>query len=369
MERGQHDLRGSGEPQLVGRDFVGLLAVPGELALVQERLLARDRRDGDGRKAGGGDPLQRPGHQLRLEQRQPALEAIGAAARHLGDARQIGPVVLLDQRDMVERLEGEVRRIADGPDDGVEALVGPDRRAVVGDARKPQHQRRQLRLLHRKVVLDRRSPRSGILRLAAQLRLLFRRRFRELRADRVALGPQRFDLGLERAHLRIEREQRVEVELDPLVADRALDRLAVGLDEVHAQHAALASGTVSSLRPRPLSGGSKPDSVNASSLALLAMTAKRALCPPASSPCSTMSRPSPSSPRHRSTTSASPPGRRRRRRPGSWSTTPRSRPATSSASRPSASFRSSARSPSVRCATSCWCCSRPRSCSPPSRRS
>ena len=47
---------------------------------------------------------------------------------------QIRPVVLLDQRDMVERLEAELGRLAFGADDGIEALVGPDRRALIGDA-------------------------------------------------------------------------------------------------------------------------------------------------------------------------------------------------------------------------------------------
>ena len=101
---------GPGEPQIVVGKLVGLFLVAGELALVEEGLLAGDRRHGDRREAGLGDPLQRPAHQLGLEQGQPALEAIGARSRHLGDPRQIGPVVLLDQRDMVERLEVELRR-------------------------------------------------------------------------------------------------------------------------------------------------------------------------------------------------------------------------------------------------------------------
>ena len=78
MERGQRDLGGPGEPQIVVGELVGLLLVAGELALVEEGLLAGDARDGDRREAGRGDPLQRPAHQLGLEQRQPALEAIGA---------------------------------------------------------------------------------------------------------------------------------------------------------------------------------------------------------------------------------------------------------------------------------------------------
>ena len=83
-----------------------------------------------------------------------------------------------------------------------------------------------------------------------------RARILEARADRVALGAQPVDLGLEAAHLAVEREQRVEVEVDALVADRALDRRAVGLDEIHAQHGAaparkLAGGKVAEAEPAP----------------------------------------------------------------------------------------------------------------------
>ena len=48
----------------------------------------------------------------------------------LRDPRQVGPVVLLDERDMVERLEAELGRRALGADDHVGAFVGPDRSAA-----------------------------------------------------------------------------------------------------------------------------------------------------------------------------------------------------------------------------------------------
>ena len=139
---------------------------------------------------------------------------------------------------MVERLEVELRRLAFGADDGVEALVRPDRRAFVGNAGKLQHQRLQRRVLAGELAFQRRRARAGFLRLPAELGLLLRRRILEPGADRVALGAQRLDLGLQRAHFGVERQQRVEVELDALVADRALDRLAVRLDEIQSQHGA-----------------------------------------------------------------------------------------------------------------------------------
>ncbi len=127
-------------------------------------------------------------------------------------------------------------RLADGADDGVEALVRPDRRAFVGDAGKPQHQRLELILLRAKLALQHRGAGAGLLGLAAKLGLLFGRSLGELGADRVALGPQLLDFGLPRPNLAVERQQLVEVEVDTLVADRALDRRAVRPDEVQSQH-------------------------------------------------------------------------------------------------------------------------------------
>ena len=141
-----------------------------------------------------------------------ALEAISPAARHLRHPRQVGPVVLLDQRDMVERLEVELGQLALGADDLVEALVRPDRRALVGNAGQLHHQRLQLGVLAPKLAFQLRRPRAGFLGLAAKLRLLFRRRILELRADRVALGPQPVDLGLCRTDFGVERQQRIQIE-------------------------------------------------------------------------------------------------------------------------------------------------------------
>src|SRR4029079_728695 len=98
----------------------------GELPLVEEGLAPRDRWHRDRREPGGRDLLQRPGHQLGLEQARRAFEAVRPAARTLRHPRQIAPSVLLDQRDMVQGLELELGRRALGSDNLVEALVGPD---------------------------------------------------------------------------------------------------------------------------------------------------------------------------------------------------------------------------------------------------
>ena len=137
---------------------------------------------------------------------------------------------------MVERLEGELGRSALGPNDGVGAFVQPDRRAVPRDSRQLEHQRLERRLLLVEPGLKLTGVRARLLRFGAKLSLLFRRGILEPGADRVALGAKSFDLCLEAAHFRLERQQCIEIELDALVADGALDRLAVRLDEFQSQH-------------------------------------------------------------------------------------------------------------------------------------
>ena len=79
-----------------------------------------------------------------------------------------------------------------------------------------------MRLERRFLVGQRRfqlaGPGARRLGLGAQRRALLGRGVLEPRADRIALGPQRLDLALGGAHFGVEREQRVEVEIDPLGA-------------------------------------------------------------------------------------------------------------------------------------------------------
>ena len=163
VQRGQRDLAGAGEIELVGRHVIGLFLVAREMAGGDERLRPRQRRHGHQGEAVGGEPLLRPEHQRLLEQGEPALEAILPRARHLRDPREIRPVVLLDQSDMVERLEIEGGNRPFLADDDVGALVRPDRRALPGDVGHAQQQRVERRLLLAERRLDladlaRRSP-------------------------------------------------------------------------------------------------------------------------------------------------------------------------------------------------------------------
>ena len=175
MERGQHHLGGPGEPQIVVGQFVGLLRWPGNWPWLRNACSRAIAGTVIGVKPASAIFSSAQAISLVSSSASRALEAIGAAARHLRHPRQVAPVVLLDQRDMVERLEVELRRLADGADDGVEALVGPDRRALVGNAGKPQHQRFQLRFLARQLALERATRARPLPSPAAELGLLLGR--------------------------------------------------------------------------------------------------------------------------------------------------------------------------------------------------
>jgi hypothetical protein len=94
------------------------------------------------------------------------------------------------------------------------------------------------RLLFGEVILQLAGAGARLLRVPPEFGPLFRRDTFESGADRVALGSQSFDLGLEPAHIRIERQQIVEVEVDRFRLDGALDRVAVRPDEIQPKHGA-----------------------------------------------------------------------------------------------------------------------------------
>src|SRR5437764_9712848 len=96
---------------------------------------------------------------------------------------------------MVQGLEIEFTRFTDGADDRVEALVGTDRRAVVGDVRHAHQQRVQRRLMLAKLLLQLGRPRAYFLGLGTKRRALLRRSGLERCADAVPLGAQLVDLG------------------------------------------------------------------------------------------------------------------------------------------------------------------------------
>ena len=165
------------------------------------------------REAVGGEPLLRPDHQRLLEQRQPALQAIGARARDLGDPGQIGPVVLLDQRDMVERLEVEAAaaclpvrttmlKLSSGPTGAPSQGMPGTRSSSASSAACFSPSAASASPISAPIALA----------LAPSAGRSVGRGALEAGADRVALGAQPVDPGLEPAHLAVEREQGVEIE-------------------------------------------------------------------------------------------------------------------------------------------------------------
>ena len=106
---------------------------------------------------------------------------------------------------MVERGEIELARLADGTDHLIEALIGPDRRTLIGDARQLQHQRLEFGLLARKRLLKLGCPRACLLGLLAKFGSLVRRRILEPCADGVPFRAKLVNFRLCRAHLGIQR--------------------------------------------------------------------------------------------------------------------------------------------------------------------
>ena len=116
---------------------------------------------------------------------------------------------------------------------------GPTGAPRIGNAGQLQHQRLQLGFLAGEPGLQLRRPRPGFLRLAAKLGLFFGLGVLEHGADRIALGAQPVDLGLGPRTSPSSASNASRSSVDALVADRALDRLAVRLDEVQCQHGRL----------------------------------------------------------------------------------------------------------------------------------
>ena len=226
MERGQRDLAGPGEPQIV----------LGEL----RRSLPRGRGNGPGLRnacsraiAGtviGVNPasailLQRPAHQLGLEQRQPPLEAIGPRSRHLGDpARSAQSFFSISatwssgsksKRGAAPSVRTTMLELSSGPTGapshgmpGSCSISASQRRFLARRARFPARRPARPPPWPRRPA--RRVPRA----LASLNRALIA--LRSARSASISV--------LSAAHLGVERQQRVEVEVDALVADRLLDR-------------------------------------------------------------------------------------------------------------------------------------------------
>ena len=150
---------------------------------------------------------------------------------------------------MVERLEVEIRRLAFAADDGVEGLVGTDRRAFPGDVGDAHQQVVERGLLRGKAGLDLADLGADRLGALAERRAFVGRSALEAVADLVALATQLLDPGLQLAHLAVEREQGVEIERHAFVGDRLADEVDMVADEGQAEHQARLAAEARSAKP------------------------------------------------------------------------------------------------------------------------
>src|SRR5688572_12383279 len=113
---GQGHLGRAREVELVALDAVEVHLVRGEEAGAVHGLLADEHRRQDGREALRGQPVEREAVERQLEARRGPDTVDEARARDLGAALRVDTREL----EVVARLEGERRRVADAPElDGV----------------------------------------------------------------------------------------------------------------------------------------------------------------------------------------------------------------------------------------------------------
>ena len=113
MQRGERDLRGADEEELVALDLVDHLALAGEEPGAVERPLADQDRRHDRLEALGADGLDREADQRQLDHDQVAEQVGEARARGRGGLLDLDPAVLDAEVEVVADLEVEARPLAD----------------------------------------------------------------------------------------------------------------------------------------------------------------------------------------------------------------------------------------------------------------
>ena len=127
MERGQRDLRGADQEQLVAGDLVDHLPLAREEAGAEQRALADEHRRDHRNEPLGADQLDREAHQGQLDQHQVAQQVGEARARGLARLLHLDPAVGEPQVEVVADLELELGALADLPQDHGVVLRGPFR--------------------------------------------------------------------------------------------------------------------------------------------------------------------------------------------------------------------------------------------------
>ena len=235
----EHDLGGACEEQVVLGDVVDVLAPGGEVAGAEQGLLADEVGDGDQREPVALQAIPRQLVQRELETHRVALEREVAAARDLGHPLELGPPLRFEDLHVVAQGKRERAGRADLPLHHVAAVVGSDRDVIGGRLWHPEQHRLEPSLRVCEQRRDRVDARpEGVGRLA-QGRVALLGGVAELPAERVLLGLQALLLGLERGDLGVEREQRVEIELHPLLGDGLADGVGVLADRGEREHGVL----------------------------------------------------------------------------------------------------------------------------------
>jgi hypothetical protein len=115
VQRGERDLRGPHQEELVPGDLIDHLSLIGEEPGAVEGLLADENRGHRRLEALAADQLHRESHQRELEHHQVAEQVGEARARGVRRRLHLDPAVRLAQLEMVDRLEAERGPVSDLP--------------------------------------------------------------------------------------------------------------------------------------------------------------------------------------------------------------------------------------------------------------
>ena len=119
MQADQRDLPGAREEEPVGGQLVGLLTALGEHPGADEGRFLDQRRHRDRPEGALHEQVEGIGVDSTLEQHQVAGQRVGPLAGDVAGPGELRPATLLDQLDMVERLEVERRLLTDRADHDV----------------------------------------------------------------------------------------------------------------------------------------------------------------------------------------------------------------------------------------------------------
>ena len=238
MQPGQGDLGGADQEELVLGHLVDLVAIAGQEAGPDERLLADEDRRDDGLVPLGADQLDREADQGQLQQHQVALQVGEAGAGEPRRRLHLDQAQLGADLEVVAGLEVELGPLADLADDDRVLLGHPVGGVGVGqvgerdgDPVEVGFDPLQLGLAGLDLLLQPLDPLHQVPGVAARLLGLA-----DLLGERLALGLGVLDLGQQLAAAGVERQQLVDLLGRAAAGKRRLDPLGVGADQLQVEH-------------------------------------------------------------------------------------------------------------------------------------